>query len=744
MNNSFHRIGFLSPKQLGEHTGCWAKQAPYRGLNRIESNAAKVKANEPVFDRLTDFLTLCYGPSDRGSFLMATSDILSRIAALRQAIQRHDYLYYVKDRPEISDAEYDRLFRELAELEQANPDLITPDSPTQRVGAPPLDELIKVSHEQPMLSLDSIIDSADVMAFDHRMKRELDVSSVEYTAEPKFDGLSVELVYDHGLFTRGATRGDGTTGEEVTVNLRTIRSLPLQLQPLSGFPAHLVVRGEVYMRLDDFQALNRRIIERDGEAFANPRNAASGSLRQLDSSVTAQRPLAIACYEVMVSSDSQLPTHWDELEALSRWGLPVSSHRRLCQSIDQVVRFHHETEAMRDTLPYEIDGVVVKVNRREWQQRLGMKSRSPRWAIAYKFTPRKEITLIQDIVVSVGRTGTLTPLALLKPVEVGGVTISRATLHNADEVARKDIRIGDTVKVERAGDVIPAIVERVPVSDQRRAEPFVMPTHCPVCGSTVAREGAYFYCTGQTVCPAQLKGAIEHFASKAAMNIDGLGRKTVAQLVDRGLVRSLADLYGLTKEQLLSLEGFADRSATLLLNAIERSKLVTLDRFLMGLGIRQVGQHVAKVLARKFHTLQDLMTIDTERLQEVCEIGPEISASLYSFFAEERNRLVIERLCANGVTISPIAQERAAPAMPLSGKTFVFTGGLERLTRDEAARLVEDQGGTVSSTVTRKTSYVVAGRDPGSKLDQATKLGVSILSEDDFTTLMAQAEHRSN
>ena len=675
---------------------------------------------------------------------MATSDILSRIGALRRAIQRHDYLYYVKDRPEISDAEYDRLFRELAELEQANPDLITPDSPTQRVGAPPLDELTKVSHEQPMLSLDSIIDSADVTAFDQRMKRELNVASVDYTAEPKFDGLSVELVYNHGLFTRGATRGDGTTGEEVTVNLRTIRSLPLQLQPHSGFPAHLVVRGEVYMRLDDFQALNRRITERDGEAFANPRNAASGSLRQLDSSVTAQRPLAIACYEVMVSSDSQLPTHWDELEALSRWGLPVSSHRRLCQSIDQAVRFHHETEAMRDTLPYEIDGVVVKVNRREWQQRLGMKSRSPRWAIAYKFTPRKEITLIQDIVVSVGRTGTLTPLALLKPVEVGGVTISRATLHNADEVARKDIRIGDTVKVERAGDVIPAIVERVPVSGQRRAEPFIMPTHCPVCGSTVAREGAYFYCTGQTVCPAQLKGAIEHFASKAAMNIDGLGGKTVAQLVDRGLVRSLADLYGLTKEQLLSLEGFADRSATLLLNAIERSKLVTLDRFLMGLGIRQVGQHVAKVLARKFPTLQDLMTADKERLQEVREIGPEISASLFSFFAEERNRLVIERLCANGVAISPTAQERATSALSLTGKTFVFTGGLERLTRDKAARLVEDHGGTVTSTVSRKTSYVVAGRDPGSKLDQATKLGVSILSEDDFTTLMAQAEHRSN
>jgi DNA ligase (NAD+) len=675
---------------------------------------------------------------------MATSDVLSRITALRKAIQRHDYLYYVKDRPEISDAEYDRLFRELVELERANPDLVTPDSPTQRVGAPPLDELTKVSHEEPMLSLDSIVDSSDVMAFDQRMKRELGVPSVEYTAEPKFDGLSVELVYDHGLFARGATRGDGTTGEDVTVNLRTIRSLPLQLQPQSGFPAHLVVRGEVYMRLDDFQVLNRRITERDGEAFANPRNAASGSLRQLDSSITAERPLVVTCYEVMVSSDSQPQTHWDELETLSRWGLPIPTHRRLCPSIDDVVRFHHETEAVRDTLPYEIDGVVVKVNRWEWQQRLGMKTRSPRWAIAYKFTPRKEITTIQDIVVSVGRTGTLTPVALLKPVEVGGVTISRATLHNADEVARKDIRIGDTVKIERAGDVIPAIVERVPVPGEQRAEPFVMPRHCPVCESTVAREGAYFYCTGQTICPAQLKGVIEHFASKAAMNIEGLGHKTVAQLVDRGLVRSLADLYRLTKEQLMGLEGFAERSATLLLEAIERSKVVTLDRFLMGLGVRQVGQHVAKVLAHEFHTLHDIMAADQDRLQQVREIGPEISASLFSFFQEDHNRLVIERLCANGVTISPIVRERPGRAKSLAGKTFVFTGGLERLTRDAASRLVEELGGAVSSTVSRKTSYVVAGRDPGSKLDQAKHLGVSILSEEDFTALLAQAGSRSN
>ncbi|HXX76148.1 MAG TPA: NAD-dependent DNA ligase LigA [Nitrospiraceae bacterium] len=675
---------------------------------------------------------------------MATSDIPSRIIALRKAIRWHDYLYYVKDRPEISDTAYDRLFRELTELEQANPDLVAPDSPTQRVGAPPLDELIKVPHEQPMLSLDSIIDSAEVIAFDQRMKRELHASSVEYTAEPKYDGLSVELVYDHGLFTRGATRGDGITGEDVAVNLRTIRSLPLQLQPQSEFPAHLVVRGEVYMRLDDFQALNRRMTEREGETFANPRNAASGSLRQLDSSVTAQRPLVVTCYEVMASSGSPLPTHWEELEALSRWGLPVPMHRQLCRSIDDVMKFHHETEAVRDTLSYEIDGVVVKINQREWQQRLGVKSRSPRWAVAYKFTPRKEITTIQDIVVSVGRTGTLTPIALLKPVEVGGVTISRATLHNADEVARKDVRIGDTVKVERAGDVIPAIAERVPVSGEQRAEPFAIPVHCPVCGSTVAREGAYYYCTGTTVCPAQLKGAIEHFASKAAMNIGGLGHKTVAQLVERGLVRSLADLYHLSKEQLMGLEGFADRSATLLLEAIERSKVVTLDRFLMGLGIRQVGQHVAKVLAREYHTLHAIMAAPQERLQLVREIGPEISASLFLFFQEDHNRLVIERLLTNGIVINPIAQARTGGTTSLAGKTFVFTGGMDQLTRDEAAKLVEERGGTISSAVSRKTSYVVAGRDPGSKLDQAKKLGVSILSEEEFVTLLGQTGGRSN
>lgn len=668
---------------------------------------------------------------------MGTTDIQARLTELREQIRRHDHLYYVKARPEISDAAYDRLFRELLDLEQAHPELVTPDSPSQRVGAPPLDELKKVRHEQPMLSLDSLVDSSDVLAFDQRMKRELDVASLEYTAEPKFDGLSVELLYERGLFTRGATRGDGTTGEDVTVNLRTIRSLPLHLLPRSGYPERLVVRGEVYMRLDDFQALNRRMTERGEEAFANPRNAASGSLRQLDSSITAARPLVVTCYEVMALSGEAPPSHWDELDALSRWGFPVPLHRRRCGSIEEVMAYHHETEALRDSLPYEIDGIVVKVDRRDWQERLGFKSRSPRWAIAYKFTPRKEITVVQDIVVSVGRTGTLTPVALLKPVEVGGVTISRATLHNADEVARKDIRVGDTVKVERAGDVIPAVAERVPMPDERRGDPFRMPAACPVCESAVAREGAYYYCTGQSVCPAQLKGAVEHFASKAALNIEGLGKKTVAQLVEAGLVRSLADLYRLTKAQLLELDGFADRSATLLLEAIERSKTVPLDRFLMGLGIRQVGQHIAKVLAREFGSLAALMEADDARLQQVQEIGPEISASLVSYFSEPHNRRAIEELIEAGFHIEAKQVPVSADA-GLAGKSFVFTGGLAGFTREQARQLVEERGGQVSSSVSKKTSYVVAGADPGSKLAQAHKLGIRVLSEEEFRRLMEE------
>jgi len=662
--------------------------------------------------------------------------VQERLVHLRDQIRRHNYLYYVKDGPEISDGEYDRLFRELVELEHAHPNLVTADSPTQRVGAPPLDELGKVPHERPMLSLDSLVDPHDVLGFDQRMKRELERDHVEYTVEPKFDGLSVELVYEHGVFVRGSTRGDGTTGEDVTVNLRTIKSLPLQLQLDRHPPRHMAVRGEVYMRLDDFHALNRRIMERGDETFANPRNAAAGSLRQLDSRVTANRPLVVTCYEIMAMDGTPPPSHWEELESLVLWGLPIPHLRTRCNSIDDVMAFHRDTALQRDTLPYEIDGIVVKLDRRSWQDQLGMKSRSPRWAIAYKFAPRKEITKVHKIMVSVGRTGTLTPLALLNPVEVGGVTISRATLHNADEVARKDIRDGDTVKVERAGDVIPAIVERVPVPGETRPAPFTMPNRCPVCGSAAAKEGAYFYCTGQAVCPAQMKGAIEHFASKSALNIDGLGKKTVAQLVDHGLIRDLADLYRLSREQIIDLDGFAERSATLLLDAISRSKHVSLERFLFGLGIRQVGQHIAMVLAKEFGSLDAIMSADHERLQAVREIGPEISANLASYFQEQSNRRVIDHLRELGVSVAVTSTVSDGGSQRLTGKNFVFTGGLESMSRDEAASLVKRLGATVSSSVNKRTSYVVAGTDPGLKLDQARKLGIPVLNKDEFVALV--------
>ena len=670
-----------------------------------------------------------------------------RIAALRTEIRRHDYLYYVKNRPEISDEAYDGLFRELSQLETTYPDLVTPDSPTQRIGATPQTDLKKVQHERPMLSLDSIMKAEDVRAFDTRIRRELGreldrdfgQERIHYTAEPKFDGLSVELIYEEGRFTRGATRGDGIIGEDVTINLRTLRSLPLQLQAESDLPAHLVVRGEVYMRLDEFQALNRRIAERGDEPFANPRNAASGALRQLDSKMTAERPLVVTCYEIMAQSGTLLSTHWDELDRLAAWGLPVPSLRRRATSIEEVIAFHAETASVRDELPFEIDGVVVKLDRRDWQVLLGEKSRSPRWAIAYKFAARKEITQVQDIVVSVGRTGTLTPMALLKPVDVGGVTISRATLHNADEVARKDVRVGDTVKVERAGDVIPAIAERIPVPGQQRADPFRMPDSCPVCGSAVAKEGAYSYCSGKAACSAQVKGALEHFTSKHALNIAGLGRKTAAQLVESGLVNNLGDLFALTKDQVLTLEGFADRSASMFMEALEHSKHVSLERFLYGLGIRQVGEHTAKVLSRHFGSLDAIMAADHAAFENVHEVGPEIASSLESFFQEAHNRAIINRLRRLGLTI--VVEGGHDPGRPRSlvGKVFVFTGGLSQVSRDDAKRRVEAAGARVTSSVSKRTDYVVVGVDPGSKLGDAKRLGVTTLTESDFLALLERA-----
>jgi DNA ligase (NAD+) len=666
-------------------------------------------------------------------------DIQGKLDELRATIRRHDHLYYGLNRPEISDSEYDRLFRLLQALESQYPDRIIPDSPTQRVGAPPLEQFKKVPHEYPMLSLDSHLNIEDVRAFDQRVRRELDVEDIEYAVEPKFDGLSVELVYENGSFIRGSTRGDGLIGEDITINLRTIRSLPLKLQDRASPSPAMVVRGEVYMKLEDFHELNRRLTEHNEEPFANPRNGAAGSLRQLDSNITADRPLSLTCYDLKGDTSQTVTTHWDSVTLLEQRGLPIPQFRRRCQTIEEVIAFHKEMAEQRDRLPFEIDGIVVKVNRLNWQDALGEKSRSHRWAIAFKFPTRKEITKVHQIIVPVGRTGALTPIALLNPVEIGGVTVSRATLHNVDEVARKDVRPGDTVKVERAGDVIPDIVERVPVEGEIRSDPFVFPSECPVCHSATLQEGPIIYCTGQTVCPAQLKGSLELFASKGALNIDGLGRKTVSQFVDLGLVKDLSDLYRLNKDQLLKLEGFADKSATQLLEAIEKSKQVPLQRFLFGLGIRHVGAHIAQVLAGYFGSLDALMTSHQEDLRAIHEIGPEIASSVESFFQEPRNLGVLKRMGELGVEVGTVERLSDRTIQPLAGKMFVLTGTLDCFSRQEAKQKIESLGGRVTSSVSKQTDYVVAGREAGSKLDKAEQLKVMVLDEEKFRSLLEES-----
>ncbi|MXX10495.1 MAG: NAD-dependent DNA ligase LigA [Nitrospira sp. SB0677_bin_15] len=673
---------------------------------------------------------------------MSSSDTFfdrqARIAELRKQIRHHDYLYYHLDEPEISDSEYDNLFKELQDLEKQHPDLLTPDSPTQRVSGAPLAQFAKVPHDRALLSLDSVLVPGEVSAFDTRIKKELDSGRVEYAVEPKYDGLSVVVVYENGTFTRGATRGDGQTGENITPNLRTILARLACLTLHGNVPQRIVVRGEAYLRLPDFQVLNRQLTERGEKTFANPRNAASGSLRQLDFRITESRPLVLTCYDLMVSSGRLPPTHGETVALLEAWGLPVPdpAQRRICDGIEEVIAFHHGMMEQREGLPFEIDGIVVKLNSRDQQEQLGEKSRSPRWAIAFKFPPRKELTTVQDIVVSVGRTGALTPIALLTPVEVGGVTISRATLHNVEEVARKDVRVGDTVKVERAGDVIPDIVERVAVSGEQRGASFAIPLACPVCQSAVVQEGPIYYCTGQTVCSSQLKGGVQHFASKGALNIEGLGEKTVAQLVDKSFVKDLSDLYRLTKDQLLSLDGFADKSAAQLLAAIAQSKTPSLERFLFGLGIHHVGQHVAQVLASQFGSLDKLLTVTREELLEIHDVGPEIAQSVIHFFAEPRNAAVLDRMKTLGVTVQAVPREATGRAAPLKGKRFVFTGELESVSRQEAAQRVEALGGRVTSAVSKHTAYVVVGKAPGSKLDEAKRLGVAMLDEAGFLDLV--------
>ena len=663
-----------------------------------------------------------------------------QLEELRQAIRRHDELYYVHSRPEISDAEYDKLFQDLKNFEQQFPDLITPDSPTQRVGGAPLPQFQKVQHEFPLLSLDSEMTEDSVRAFDERVHRELGEEYISYSVEPKFDGLSVELTYEQGLFVRGATRGDGTIGEDVTHNLRTIRTLPLRLKEGTGFPSHLVVRGEVFIKLPDFHQLNQRLTEMGEDTFANPRNSASGALRQLDPQSTAKRPLTLICYDLMSEGEEKRATHFEAVSRLETWGLPIPKFRKNCQKIEEAMAFHGDMAEQRDVLPFEIDGIVIKVNRFDWQRALGEKSRSPRWAIAFKFPARKELTKVRAIAVSVGRTGALTPIAMLDPVDIGGVTVSRASLHNVEEVARKDVRVGDTVKVERAGDVIPDIVERVEVPGEQRTDPFVPPEQCPVCQSHTIQEGPVLYCTGQTVCSAQLKGSLEHYVSKGAMNIDGLGKKTIAQFVDEELVKDLGDLYTLKKEQLLELEGFAEKSATQLIEGLEKSKQAALPRFLIGLGIRHVGTHIAKVLAQHYGSLEKIQKASKEEFQAIHEIGPEIAASVESFFQEGRNLQVIQRMQNLGIQVEEVDIVAGELLQPLAGKSFVLTGTLEGMTREEAKQKIESIGGRVTSNVSKQTDYVVAGKDPGSKLDKAQSLEVPVLDELGFKTLLSKNE----
>ncbi len=662
---------------------------------------------------------------------MPQNDVRSRIEALRAAIRHHDHRYYVLDDPEIPDNEYDALFRELQGLEARHPELVTPDSPTQRVGAPPLDAFVPAPHAVPMLSLDNVADEAGLAEFDARIRRFLGRDDpVSYVCEPKLDGLAVELTYGAGRLVRGATRGNGLVGEDVTANLRTVRSVPLALMG-SGWPDRLDVRGEVVMPVAAFQRLNREQEERGLPPFANPRNAAAGSVRQLDSRVTARRPLEFFAYGVARPRETGTDTHSGLLERLAAWGFRVADRWRRVEGAAGARAYCRQIEAERDGFPYEIDGCVVKVDAHELQERLGERSRAPRWAVAYKFAPRQAVTRILDIVPSVGRTGAITPVAELEPVAVGGVTVGRATLHNPDEVARKDVRIGDWVVVQRAGDVIPEVVRSLPERRTGDERPFRMPDRCPVCGARVVRpEGEVIpRCTGLS-CPAQLKGRLRQFASRRALDIDGLGAKLIDQLVDRGLVKDLADLFRLGRAELAGLDRMADKSADNLLAALERARRVDLARFLYGLGIRHVGEATARALAARFGTLEAVMAADEEALRAVPDVGPEVARSVRAFFGEPANRASLERMLDAGLDVFRPAP--AAGQSVLAGKTFVFTGTLNGLSRQEARRRVEALGGRVTASVSRKTDFVVVGADPGSKADRARDLGVPVLDEAAF------------
>ncbi len=673
---------------------------------------------------------------------MSAAEAKRRIAELADVIREHDHRYYVLDRPTISDAAYDTLLRELVALETEHPELRTPDSPTQRVGGGLREGFKKIKHVKPLLSLDSLMGEDEVREFDERVRKGLGLdeglfaTDVAYLAEPKFDGLSIELVYEDGVFARGSTRGDGETGEDVTANLRTIRAIPLRLRE-DGPPRRgtVAIRGEVLIPLAAFEALNKRLLEADEEPFANARNAAAGTVRQLDVSVTGSRRLDFFAYDVMAyeppkKGPDPFPTQQAMLEGLAAWGFHVESGVKRCHGLADALAFHADLMARRDALPYEIDGVVIKVDDRAAQTRLGMRSRSPRWAVAYKFPPREEVTQVLDIVVQVGRTGKLTPVAQLKPVDVSGVTVSRATLHNQDELDRKDVRIGDTVRVRRAGDVIPEVVEVLPEQRPAHTKRFELPMKCPVCGSEVVREGAAHRCTNGLACPAQLERHLVHFTQRGAMDIAGLGEKTVSQLLEKKLVADLADLYALTPIDLVQLEGFAEKSIENLLAALEASKTPRLDRFLFALGIEHVGETVARLLADHFGSLAALREATPEALTHLHGIGDEVAESVHHFFANARNKKVLDRLLKAGVR--PVAEERPSGPRVLDGVVIVFTGGLESMPRPDAQRLAERHGARVAGSISKKVTLVVAGPGAGSKLDDARRLGIETIDEAAF------------
>lgn len=665
-------------------------------------------------------------------------EVLARVQDLRERIHYHNYRYHVLDDPVISDAEFDRLMQKLSQLESEYPGLVTPDSPTQRVGAAPLDKFETVPHRVPMLSLENAFSEAEAREFEDRLKRFLRTSEAfDYVVEPKMDGVAVELVYEQGHLRVGSTRGDGYRGENVTQNLKTIHTIPLMLLSRDLSPPDLLeVRGEVYMDLTEFQKLNDERLAKGEPPFANPRNAAAGSLRQLDPAVTAGRPLKIFCYGIGQVSRS-FESHWEVLTALKSWGLRVNPLIERRRGIEAAIQYHHDLEHQRHGLPYEIDGVVIKVDNLALQERLGTKARSPRWALAYKFAATQATTRVKDIVVNVGRTGAITPMAVMEPVEVGGVTVSRATLHNEDEVARKDVRVGDTVLIQRAGDVIPEVVKVILEARPPEAQPFQMPSVCPVCGTPLVRPAgeAVTRCPNPD-CRGALRRGILHFASKTAMDIDGLGEKIIDQLIDQGLVKEIDDLYRLTEADLVPLERFAEKSAGNLVAAIQASKSVSLARFIYALGIRYVGEATAQLLAQHFHNLENLQRAGEEDLLQVEGVGPQVAGSIREYFQNPRNLELLAKLKTLGV--KPLPPE-PPPRTALAGKTFVFTGGLSRFSREEAKAQVTARGGKVSSSVSAKTDYVVVGADPGSKFIKARDLGVTILDEDAFEEMLKRS-----